>query len=158
MKKEEVITNFNTLVNQQPLEIKDWIINTDRLLTDNGCKISSNGRGVFTYTSRKTNLRVCIIQMGDEGSKAFPYGRHFANDDNILNCLTESMLGSLSDGKNECTGCATKRPDLVGHNIRYTLRGKTYRRCHHKGFGFTLDNAEERKIIEKWLLMELAWS
>lgn len=153
--------NFNLFLNPHPAEIKEWIIGMDKFLIDNNCKLSSeinnfNLNIILTYTSRTTNKDICKISMGIEGCKAFVYGRHFANEDNILPHLTDSMLDILTDGRHECTGCATKRPDLVEHNIRYTLNEKSYRRCRGKGFGFPLNKAEVREIIDKWIVMELA--
>lgn len=156
-KKDEI---FNEFVNQQKPDIRDWIIDIDTLLTRDCRAIGEikNEMGKITYISRISNKKVCELYMGIEDCKAFPYGRHFANDDNILACLPESMLDAMVYDNYECTGCASKRPDLVRHSFRFTHKGENYNRCQHKGFGFSLDKAEERKIIEKWIIMELAWS
>jgi hypothetical protein len=29
---------------------------------------------------------------------------------------------------------------------------------HHKGYKFTLDHAEDRQTLKKWIEQELAWS
>lgn len=155
--------NFNLFLAPHPPEIRAWITRIDKLLEDNGCSAKGeinnfNSNIVFTYTSRITGKDVCKIHMGIEGCKAYPYGRHLNGEENILKSLPESMQGCLLDGKHQCTGCATKRPDLVEHNVRYTLDGKAYRRCWNKGFGYPLNGADERGAIEKWIIMELAWS
>ncbi len=154
--------NFNLFLSPHSQEIREWIIDIDKYLTDNGCSVASeinnfNSNIILIYTSRKTGDKICKISLGIEGCKAFPYGRHFASEDNILSYLPESMFTPLTDGKNLCTGCASKRPDLVPHNIRYTIEGKSYARCHGKGFGYSLDNADEREVIGRWIEMEIEW-
>ncbi len=155
--------NLNLFLNPHTQKIREWVIDMDKYLIDNGCSVTFeinnfNSNIIFIYTSRRTNEKICKISIGIEGCKAFPYGRHFASENNILSYLPENMLGPLTDGKNRCTGCASKRPDLVDHNIRYTLNGTSYARCHGKGFGYSLDKADEREVIEKWVEMELEWS
>lgn len=154
--------NFNLFLNPHPQEIREWIISMDNFLTTNGCSVTSeinnfNSNLILTYTSRRTKEKICKISMGIEGCKVFPFGGHFACEDNIIKYLPENMLTPLTDGKHECTGCATKRPDLVEHNIRYTINGKSYRRCHGQGFGFTLEKTEERELVEKWIMMEIEY-
>ena len=162
MKKSNVYEYFNRLIDPHPAEIKDWIVGVDKFLTENGCKIDAltntpnTGTGVvFTYTYRQNNKRICRIYMGAEGCKAFPYGHHFVYDNSILTELPESMLDAMSYGENECTGCATKRPDLITHSFRYTHKSKSYNKCRRFGFGFSLDNADERELLNKWIEMEL---
>jgi hypothetical protein len=88
----------------------------------------------------------------------FPYGNHFNYSNSVLTKLPENMLAHMSDGRHECSGCASKRPDLVTHSFRHTHNGKSYNRCKHAGYEFSLDNAEERELLREWLELELACS
>jgi hypothetical protein len=99
---------------------------------------------------------VCRIYIGEEGCRMFPYGHHFTYSNSILAKLPESMLAHMSDGRHECSGCAAKRPDLVTHSFRHTHEGKSYNRCKHQGYEFSLDKAEERELLKEWLELELA--
>lgn|GEM_PF-130378 len=154
--------NFNSFLSPHPPEIKDWIVSIDKFLTDNGCKVNCEFNDfsasiIFTYILRKNNEKVCKIYMGIEGCMAMPYGHHFANKDNILTYLPESMLDTMSNNK-KCSGCASKNPNGVVHAVRFKHKEINHIKCHHFGFGFPLDKASERKLIEKWLELELAWS
>jgi hypothetical protein len=160
MRKAEIYQHFNQLLDPYPTDIKDWIIGIDKLLCGSGCKIDAKIKGsdnsaMFTYTFRKNNKRVCRIHMGEEGCKAAPYGHHFAYGESILTELPESMLDEMTKS-GQCSGCSTKRPDLVTHSFRYTHKGKSYSGCQHEGFAFSLDKAGERELLEKWIAMELA--
>jgi hypothetical protein len=160
MRKEDVYRYFSQFLEPHPSDIKEWVAGIDKLLCGNGCKIDakikeSENSAVFTYTFRKNNKRVCRIHMGADGCSAAPYGHHFAYGSSILAELPEGMLDRMSYA-HQCSGCATKRPDLVTHSFRYTHKGKPYNVCQHEGFKFSLDKAEERDLLEKWLGLELA--
>jgi len=161
MKKMDMEQHVNRLLAFHPVEIKEWIAFADGLLRDNGCKIDAklgdaDASILLTYASRRSQKRVCRISIGEEGCKAFPYGHNFACNNTILPSLPETMLDAMSDGKHECTGCATKRPDLITHSFRYMHKGRSYNRCRHHGFGFSLEDAEKRVWLSKWLAMEVA--
>jgi len=174
MKKADVLQKFHLFLEPLPNDIKNWITDIDKLLCGSGCKIDahhavslqkshlkakdSETNIVFTYTFRKSGNRVCRIYIGEEECRVFPYGNHFTYSDSILTKLPESMLDNMSDGSCECSGCATKRPDLVTHSFRHTHKGKSYNRCKHAGYEFLLDKAEERELLREWLEMELTCS
>ena len=173
MKKTDVYQKFYQFLEPLPTDIKKWITDIDKLLCDGGCKIDafyaislkkqikskdSEKNIVFLYTHRKNNNRICKIYIGEEGYRVFPYGHHFTYSDSILTKLPESMLDNISDGSYECSGCSTKRPDLVTHSFRHTHKGKSYNRCKHEGYEFPIDKAEERELLKEWLEMELACS
>jgi len=174
MKKAEIEQKLNSFLEPFPADIKNWIIDINQFLCGSGCKIDAHhahslqknhlkakdceANIVLTYTSRKNNNRVCRIYIGDEGCRVFPHGHHFTYSNSILKKLPESMLDSMSDGSSECNGCSTKRPDLVTHSFRHTHKGKSYNKCQHSGYEFSLDKAEERELLKEWLEMELACS
>jgi hypothetical protein len=158
MRKEEVYQHFSQFLEPHTPEIREWLTGIDKLLCGNGCKIDAKIKdttAMFIYTFRKNGKRVCRIFMGADGCKAAPYGHHFAYGEGILAELPENMLDEMSNA-HQCGGCSTKRPDLVTHSFRYTHKGKAYNVCRHDGFTFSLGNADERDLIEKWLELELA--
>jgi integrase len=174
MKKADIEQKFKSFLEPLEADIKNWITDIDKLLCGSGCKIDAHHAVslqknhlklkdcetniLFTYTSRKNDNRVCKIYIGEEGCRVFPYGHHFIYSNSILVKLPESMMDNISDGSCECSGCATKRPDLVTHSFRHTHKGKLYNRCKHAGYEFSLDKAQERELLKEWLEMELACS
>jgi hypothetical protein len=153
--------SFNLFLNPNPPEIKRWIENMNKFLCANGCSSDyavGNAGITFTYTSRKNRFnKVCKIYIGHDGCKAYPYGRNFQYENNILPHLPEHMLDAMSDGSNECTGCASRNPDWCGHGggFKHTHKEKSFRRCRLHGYGFSLENKTERDLIEKWLEIEV---
>jgi len=161
MKKADIYQYFHLLLAPHPSEIAGWMKDTDQFLCENGCKLDAKlgnaGESILiTYTHRKSDKRICRIYIGQEGCKVFPYGHHFARDNNILSLLPENMLDAMSDNGRECTGCATKRPDLITHSFRFTHKGKVYNRCRHEGFGFAPNTPDERALLTQWLELEIA--
>ena len=161
MKKAEISQRFHSLLAPYPAEIKEWLVRTDAFLCENGCKTDAKADAdgtslLITYTHRKSDKRVCRLSFAPDGCKAYPYGYNFAHDNNILSLLPESMLDALAEGGRDCTGCATKRPDLVTHSFRFTHNGMAYNKCRHEGFGFAPDTPDGRALLTQWLEMELA--
>jgi hypothetical protein len=154
-KKEQV---FNELINLQPKEIKDWIIRIDKLLTDNGCKASVS-KDTFTYISPKTKKFVCKISIKEAGSTVKTNGIHLLNEDNILFQLPENMLSHVKNGKS-CGVCAENNPNFVqcrhGGPFKFSYSGVDYNRCRFYPFDFSLEKINERKILEKWIELELS--
>jgi hypothetical protein len=167
--KKPISEKFNTFIEPLSADIKDWLTDIDKLLCGGGCKIDSHhavslekshlkakdSETNITFTYSKSGSRICRIYIGGEGCRVFPYGHHFAHSNSILAKLPESMLDTMSDGRHECSGCSTKRPDLVTHSFRHSHKGKSYNRCLHQGYEFSLDNAEERKLLKEWIKTEL---
>ncbi|MCL2421196.1 MAG: hypothetical protein FWD03_05000, partial [Defluviitaleaceae bacterium] len=156
--------NVSDFANAQPSEIRDWVVDIEKLLIDNGCKIScfflsnTNGDGSFSYTSKKGKKTVCRIAMGVQGSLIEIRGNHFANEKNILPELPERMLDIVKSGR--CGGCAERNSSFVncrhGGPFKFTYNGEQLERCAFGGYVFPLDNAADRSLIKKWLEMELA--
>jgi hypothetical protein len=178
MKKADIKQKFQQFTEPLPTDIRNWITDIDKRLCSSDCKIEAHHAVsleknhlkakdcetniLFTYTSRESGNRVCRIYIGREGCRVFPFGHHFTYSNSILTKLPENMLDNISDGKHECSGCAAKRPDLVTHSFRHTHKGKSYNRCKHQGYEFSIDKAEERELLfellGEWLELELACS
>jgi len=150
--------------NSQPPEIRDWIIDVEKLLIDNGCKIScfflsnTNGDGSFSYVSPKGKKTVCRIAMGVAGSLVEIRGNHFNNERTILPELPENMLDVVKSDK--CGKCAEGNPNFIscrhGGPFKFAYNGENLERCAFGGYIFKLDNPTERELIKKWLKMELS--
>ena len=156
--------NASEYANGQPPEIRDWIIDIEKLLINNGCKISSfylsnsNGEGSFGYVSHKGKT-ICRITMGITGSAIEIRGHHFGNKENILSELPESMLNVVKNVSG-CGGCEARNPDTFvkcrhGGAWKFTLEGKEYECCVFGGFIFPLNIAEERELIRRWVELEI---
>ena len=147
----------------QPPQIRDWICDAEKLLVDNGCKLSTfflsntNGDGSFSYASRKSKKTVCRIAMGMMGSLVEIRGNHFANEKNILLELPQNMLNVVKGGG--CGACAKGDPNFVkcrhGGPFKFAYKGENFERCAFGGYVFPLDNAAERELLKKWLQYEL---
>ena len=151
--------------NSQSPEIRDWIIDLEKFLIDNGCKIvtfflsNTDGSGSFAYASRKSNKTVCRIQMGISGSKIVLKGNHFANKNNILSELPENMLNVVRNVRG-CGICKEKSPDTFGYcrhggAYKFKFDGNDYECCVFEGYTFSLNNASERELIKKWIEYEI---
>jgi len=147
----------------QPAEIRDWIVDVEKLLMSNGCKIScfflsnTNGDGSFSYISQKGKKTVCRIAMGVTGSLVEIRGNHFINEQNILSELPENMLSVVQSGG--CGGCAENNPNFKscrhGGPFKFTYNGENLERCAFGGYVFKLDSSAERKLLKRWIEMEL---
>jgi len=148
--------------NAQPPQIREWIIAAEKLLMDNNkCKIScfylsnTNGDGSFSYVKR--GKTICRIAMGMGGSLIDIRGNHFANEVNILPELPKHMLDVVKSGG--CGACAENDPNFIscrhGGPFKFTYNGENLERCAFGGYTFSLDNADDRKLLRKWLELEL---
>jgi len=153
-KKDE---KFSELVNLQPPEIKDWIIKTDKLLIDGGCKAAVDNKGNFTYTSKLTKKIICRITMGESGCSIRPNTNHAASSHNITAKLSQSMLDIMRNTRG-CGGCAKKNPNFIeckhGGPYQFAQDDEKFESCRFVGFNFSLDN--DRDLLEKWVEHELA--
>jgi len=147
----------------QSLEIRDWIIDIEKLLVNKGCKIScfflsnTNGDGSFSYISQKGKKTVCRVAMGVTGSLVEIRGNHFINKQNILPELPENMLSVVKSGR--CGRCAEGNPNFKscrhGGPFKFTYNGENLERCAFGGYVFKLNNSMERELIKRWIEMEL---
>ena len=162
-----LVVNIFEYVNTQQSEIKEWVINLDKLLTQS-CKVVGEVRyflcdGIFTYTSIKTKKIICKIDLRVKNSSIIPSANHFGNSSNILNEFTENMLNIMRSRHRGCRFCSEcNNPHFVqcihgGEPYRFSHKGEHFELCRFTGFEFSLMNANERKVLEKWIELELAW-
>ena len=149
---------FNELINLQPLEIKDWVIDIDKLLTSSGCKAAVDNKGNFTYTSRQSNKIICRITMNESGCSVRPNTNHAASSDKIASLLPECMLYTMRNSRG-CGGCKEKNPNFVqckhGGPYQFTQNNERFESCRFVGFNFSLGSVDERNFLKKWIIREL---
>jgi len=149
--------------NPQPPEIRDWVVNLEKHLIENGCKIScfslssTTGGGSFSYVSRKNKKTVCSINMGILGCEISIHGNHFSNERNILAELPENMLNFIKIGRSVCG--KMQEPNFKckhGGQFKFIHGGETFEICKWGGFNFALDSESDLELYNKWIDMELA--
>jgi len=159
LKPKPQVPNIHELVGGQSPEVREWILDIDRLLIDDGCKVVGDSN-YFTYTKRKTKKMICKIYLRITGGEIRPNANHLAGGQQTYE-FTENMLEHMRGGRG-CGLCADNDPNFVhcAHGGPYciTYDGEYFERCRYQGFNFPLDNAAEREILKKWIEAELAWS
>jgi len=158
----------NSIVSEQPAEVKDWIIDIDKLLVEHGCKVKFKDYGerrggvMFDYHSKKAKTRVCTIRIGTtlkgtSGCKVAVQGNHFPTRYSIVNELPEQMLMQLKNSR-DCRPCADPRRCLMtGRYYEFSLDGKSVLCCGN-GFTFKLNEDAEFGLLQKWIENELNWA
>ena len=138
----------------QPPEIKDWLMDLDKLLMENGCHIDAS---IWEYASVSYMLgkqMVCRIDMMLSGCKIIPNTRRAKSLDGIATVLSDKFIKALEED-----GCECGRNCKQGA-YKIAFNGKEYASCHNPpnkpgGFIIPLDDAEDRKIIRKWIELEI---
>ena len=147
----------------QPPKIRNWIVNLEKHLIENGCKIScfslsnTTGGGSFSYVSRKSKKTVCSINMGILGCEISIHGNHFSNERNILAELPEDILNFVKIGRSVCG--KMREPNFKckhGGQFTFTHDGETFEICKWGGFNFALNSESDLHLYRKWIDMELA--
>ena len=140
----------------QPPEIKEWLLNLNKLLLSNNCYTDAAiwDYASITYASHKPNKMVCKIDMLLNGCKITPNTTKIKSLDDIAPKLSNEFLAALKED-----GCACGRGCKKGP-YRISCNGEEFLSCNnppHKpgGFNIPLANAEDRKIIKKWIETEL---
>jgi hypothetical protein len=158
--------NLIDYANTQPPEIKDWVVDLDKLLTQT-CNVIGIAQyflcgGVFNYTSKKTKEHVCKINLFAGSCSIIPNVKHFGKSNTILNELTENML-SIMRGKNRaCMTCSKGNSSSFvqckygGKPHSFSHKGEDFELCGFSGFEFSFNNADERNILRKWIELETA--
>jgi len=150
---------FNELINLQPSDIRDWLIFADKLLIDSGCKAAVDNKGNFTYTSKKSNKIVCRITISEHGCTIRPNTINATDSSNMAAQFPENMLDVMRDARG-CGGCAKKNPNFVecGHGgpYKFAHNGEDFEGCRFVGFNFSIENAAERNLLEKWIELEVS--
>lgn len=158
------VVYFNQYVNTQPAEISHWLSDMDKLMTDSNCRVDGDtinfGCGAyFVYTSRKSKKKICKIEMGVAGCTMQLWGNHLAISDSMLADISESMKNIVINGR-ACGACAANDPHFIhcnhGGAYKYTIDGKHYERCRFDNFCFRIEDAAQRKLLKKWIEMELS--
>ena len=150
--------------NSQPPEIRNWIVDLDKMLFENKCKISTfylsntNGSGSFAYTSRKGKT-ICRINMSILGSEIVIHSNHISSENTVLAELPEHMQDIIKNAGG-CGGCKARNPDTFvqcrhGGAVVFTFNGKNYERCVFEGYSFSLDKKDERVLLKKLIEYEL---
>jgi len=143
--------------------IGDWLISLDRYLSNNGCSVTAKGmkilyrgNGCFEYISRKTKLKVCLIDIRIGGSKITLYGNHFAEPNSIIDKLPDNMLNVLKYNKG-CRPCGGPEKCGFGNKYyRFTHENHEYT-CCIGGFCFNLNENIDLLLLEKWIEKEISW-
>ena len=159
--------NIADYANTQPSEIKEWVVNLDKLLVQT-CKTVGRSQyslcgGVFEYTSRETKNLVCKVNLLARNCTIIPNANHFEDSSNILVELTESMFNTMRSRNKACRACLEiNNPVFVkcmsgGEPHRFSHGGEDFELCRYAGFEFTLNNSKEREVLRKWIEIELAW-
>ncbi|MDR0325806.1 MAG: hypothetical protein LBI19_06920 [Oscillospiraceae bacterium] len=145
-------------VDTQPPELQRWLIELDGLLLSNGCLATGEKSGdiIFAYTSKKSKKWVCKFYFGVTGYRIRPNVDFIRRANSAAWELPETMLRVLRDKC--CTSCYGGQPCTHGGAFMFTQNGEDFAGCrspHHEGYKFTLENAEDREAIMKWIGLEL---
>ena len=149
--------NMVNFANTQPNDIKEWLLDLDKLLTDNDCYSEAEiwDYATITYTSRKTKKMVCRVDLKISGSTITPNTRNVKCLDEITPKLSAAFLSALKDDSCACGRGCKKGP------YRISYKDEEYLSCNnppHKpsGFNIPLSNADDRKVLRKWIVLEAA--
>ena len=151
---------FNELASLLSPEMKNWMIDIDKMLIEGGCSATVDiKKNRFTYTSKATKKIVCKFDINADGITVMPNGNHLPQSNGIIAHLPEHMITDMKNGK-ECGVCAKNNPNFIqckhGGPYMYTIENKNYNRCRYYGFGFRADSSHERELLKEWIEMELA--
>ncbi|MDR0273602.1 MAG: hypothetical protein LBI27_09840 [Clostridiales bacterium] len=140
-------------VGTQSPDIRKWLSELDRHLLCNGCGATGDKSGVIAlaYTSKKSKKWVCKLYFGVDGFR-IRLNVSFARRADATLQLTETMLQVLRDKC--CANCFGDLPCTYGGAFVFTQNGENFAGCrsaHYDGFKFTLENAEDREAIMKWI-------
>ena len=179
VKPKKVIQKISEYANAQPPEIKEWVINIDKLLTQNGCKAvqGMGGGSPFTYTKRSGSITygmVCIIEMGIAGAFVIPGVNHLENSDSICNVLPDNLAALIKSGEDNAKfnpeHCHRRSGNMGFARFAFTHKGIEYEGCRHaglrcqfsgvkcrfSGYKFDLYDTVVRDLMTKWIEMELS--
>jgi hypothetical protein len=162
--------NIRDYANAQPPEVKDWILDIDTLLTENGC----TDAGSFTYVKRNTSITygmVCYIYIDVSVCRITPGVNHLTEQSNILDMLPSAMAEKVIDAMERAGSAVSPCRRKTGSALFSAhYNGGEYTGCRHadsrcqfagkscrfKGFNFDLYEPDNRKWIRKWIELELA--
>lgn len=145
-------------IETQPPEIQKWLMELDAFLTHNGCRVTGEKSGDITisYFSRKNGKWVCKLYFGVTGYRVRPNISNMRYFGNAEFELPEAMLRVMREKC--CTNCYGDQPCLHGGAFRFAQNGEAFAGCrspHIHGYKFTLENAETRQSLRKWIEREI---
>ena len=168
--------SINEYTSSLPPKVREWITKVDKIMRDNGCRtasgiVSNTSRttGKFTYTSKKTQKTVCIINIDKEPVSKCGIsmrGYHYMNPNSSGNILDE-LPGDMLDIARHKKTCGCRNPDLTinpdadcvhGTSWVYTYRGDTFAACAYGGPTYTVNEAANFEILTKWIELESAFA
>jgi len=153
--------NITDYANTQPQEIKEWIVDLDRLLTET-CKVDGKVQysmcgGVFDYISRETKRLVCRVNILARKCSVVPCANHFEVSDDILSEFTEGMFDVMRSRNRACRACSEVneagfvRCMYGGKPYGFVYEGEEFELCRFGGLEFLLGCAEEMRVIRGWI-------
>ncbi|MDR0302652.1 MAG: hypothetical protein LBI04_10120 [Treponema sp.] len=169
--------NIIDYANAHHPEIKKWIMETNSFLTNNDCAITHGlGSGSeFTYTHKKSKRWICRIYMGFTGCYITPGVNHLKNQDSIISMLPSDMVDIMKSGKGgtkfSIEQCQRRCGNVAFKRFTFTHNGEEFEgcqyaafmncqfageKCRFTGLKFALDTPINRKLMKKWIEMELA--
>jgi len=139
----------------QPPDVKDWLLDLDKLLTDNGCRINAEIMDYARMEYWKGKQLMCTVHLGITECKIAPSTKKIKTLDDIASVLPDAFVAALKEDGCECGRGCKKGPFRILHN------GEEYLSCinpPHKPAGFLvpLHNEDSRKIIRRWIEEELS--
>ena len=138
----------------QPPEIKDWLMDLDKLLIENGCHIDASIWEYASISYMAGKQMVCSVEMMLSGCKIIPNTRKAKSLDKIAPALSKKFIEALEED-----GCECGRNCKNGA-YKIAIDGKEYVSCHnppHKpgGFIISLDDAKDRNVVRRWIELEM---
>lgn len=146
---QEHIVKISDFIHMLPPEKREWVIDLDKYLISNGCKIDGKIKEyiVFTYASQKKKKGICVLSFKPTGFTIQLICQNVKNLDEVTPVLPESMLTVLK--RKTCSFCGCNAPYKISHGSEDFLC------CRYtKGFAFSLDSYEEREVLRKWVELE----
>ena len=158
-KKHKV--NIKDLLIAEKPEIREWVMGINDWLINAGCRVTHTIVAErFSYTLKKVgNMkgRICKIHIGNKGCFVSPGINHLHNPGSILNSLPDDVMDLIRNAK-KCKTCSKNNYERCPHSgtVNFTHDGEEIVRCWTAEYKIPLNNVANRKLIEKWLEMELA--
>ena len=156
---------INDIADAQAPDIRDWILDVNTLLVDNGCALTQSGGGEFTSAKRNAGIargRLLRLHINITGCFATPGVNHLKKPVNILAELPDSMIDMIIDKKNhthgscgQCAGGIASAQCKIGGPIQFNYKGEDIVKCRVSDIRIPLDNANYREWVRKWIEMEL---
>jgi hypothetical protein len=138
----------------QPPQIRDWLLELDKLLVDNGCSPNAEIIEYATVIYNSGKKMVCRIDLKISECIITVNTTKAKNLDAVAQVLPADFMTALEEDGCECGRQCKKGAYRIEHN------GVEYLSCNnppHKpgGFNVSLGSSENRRIMRRWVEMEL---